>query len=95
MRADTIIIKPLITEKSSEMATKKVYAFQVNLDANKFQVAEIVEKMYNVEVAQVRVTTRKGKVKRVGRKMVSKQQPSKKIAYVMLKKGTLNLFPNM
>lgn len=60
-----VIIKPLITEKSThQQATRNAYAFQVHQDANKFQIKNAVEKLYNVKVTDVRTMTRKGKPRR-------------------------------
>lgn len=93
MKVKTILLKPLVTEKTTRLQTTNVYGFEVALDSNKNQVQEQVEKMFNVEVKSVRIITRKGKVKRVGRQMRTKEMPSRKIAYISLKKGTINVFP--
>lgn len=95
MRADNVIVGPLITEKTTDLATKKVYAFHVHEDANKDQIATQLSKMFNVTIEMVRTTVRKGEVKRVGRKMIPKKRPNKKIAYVTVSKGTINIFPQM
>ena len=60
-----VIIKPLITEKSThQQATRNSYAFQVHTGANKHQIKDAVEKLYNVKVTDVRTMTRKGKPRR-------------------------------
>ncbi|MCL2698814.1 MAG: 50S ribosomal protein L23 [Defluviitaleaceae bacterium] len=63
-----IIKKPLVTEKSmAEMGDKK-YAFQVHPDANKIQIREAVEKMFDgTKVDKVRTMNYKGKFRRRGR----------------------------
>lgn len=93
MKINSIIIQPLITEKSTQQAGKGVYLFDINRDANKHQIAQTVEKLYDVVVKSVKVTVRKGKEKRVGKKMVSKKMPNRKIAYITLSKGEIDLFP--
>ena len=46
-----IIIKPVITEKMTKLTDKfNRYGFQVKKDANKLQIKDAVEKMYNVTV---------------------------------------------
>jgi len=60
MEANEIIIKPLITEKGCEKIQEKVYAFIVNKKANKVEIAQAVEKMFNVEVAKVNTINMKG-----------------------------------
>ena len=63
-----IIIKPLITEKGTHQAeTLNAYPFQVHAAANKFQIKQAVEKIYNVKVVNVRTANRKGKPRRRGR----------------------------
>lgn len=93
MQTNTVILQPVLTEKSSQMAQNKVYAFVVHEDANKYQVGKALEDMYKVKVAQVRIQVRHGKLRRVGNKMQSKRLSDKKIAYVTLKEGKIDLFP--
>jgi large subunit ribosomal protein L23 len=65
-----VIIKPLVTEKSThQQNTRNAYAFQVNPDANKLQIKEAVESLYNVRVVDVRTMTRKGKPRRARYRM--------------------------
>ena len=65
MDKTTVIIKPLITEKSTHQQTaRNTYAFQVRLDANKHQIKLAVEALYHVKVADVRTIIRKGKPRR-------------------------------
>ena len=60
-----VIIKPLVTEKSTRLQhTRNAYAFQVAGSANKHQIKQAVEKLYNVKVADVRTMVRKGKPRR-------------------------------
>jgi large subunit ribosomal protein L23 len=57
-----VIIKPLVTEKSTHLQeTRNVYAFQVHRDANKVQIRKAVESIYNVKVKDVHTMNRKGK----------------------------------
>ena len=60
-----IIIKPLVTEKSThQQQTRNAYAFQVHGGANKHEIKRAVEAIYNVKVTDVRTLTRKGKPRR-------------------------------
>ena len=95
MRIDHIIVKPLVTEKTSQLVTKNVYTFLVHNKATKHQVAEVIKNLYNVEVGEVKIINRKGKVKRVGRKAMPVQAPTKRIAYITLTKGSLAVFPKI
>ena len=63
-----VIIRPLITEQGMHFANiKGAYSFEVNKRANKAQIKNAVEKMYNVKVQKVRTANRKGKQRRRGR----------------------------
>ena len=93
MQINTIILQPVLTEKSSQLAKDKVYAFEVHEDANKHQVTKALEEVYKVKVAQVRILVRQGKLRRVGNKMQYKKLADKKIAYITLKEGKIDLFP--
>jgi large subunit ribosomal protein L23 len=65
-----VIIKPLVTEKSThQQQTRNVYAFQVHHKANKPQIKQAIEQIYNVKVLDVRTMTRKGKPRRTMFKM--------------------------
>jgi large subunit ribosomal protein L23 len=65
METTQVIIKPLVTEKSTRLQhTRNAYAFEVAGNANKHQIKLAVEKLYNVKVADVRTMTRKGKPRR-------------------------------
>lgn len=60
-----VIIKPLVTEKSThQQTTRNVYTFMVHKAANKPQIKQAVEKLYSVKVRDVRTLTRKGKPRR-------------------------------
>lgn len=82
-----------MTEKASKSAGANVYMFQIAESANKYQVKNTIEEVFNVKVSKVTVTIRKGKTRRVGKKMTTKALADRKIAYVTLKEGKIDLFP--
>jgi len=86
MNIESIIVKPLITEKAS-WATEKFnrYGFLVNLKANKHQIKGAVEKLYDVKVLSVKTCIDAGKPKRFG-KVVKKTSKTKK-AFIQLGEG--------
>ncbi len=93
-----IIYRPIVTEKSSILQDKGVYAFEVDPDANKIDIARAVEKRFNVTVMNVRTINLKGKTKaqmtRRG-KFIGKTSHYKK-AIVTLKEGEkIDLFENV
>ena len=66
MIAEEIIIKPIVTERSSEDLQEGKYTFKVNKKATKVEIAKAVEKLFEVKVLKVNTITVKGKEKRVG-----------------------------
>ena len=62
-----VIIKPVISENSMDQAAMKKYTFKVAPDANKTEVKNAVEEIFDVEVAKVNIMNVKGKKKRMGR----------------------------
>lgn len=85
-RLYNIIMSPRITEKASVVAdSARQVVFQVASDANKTEVKEAVEALFNVEVKKVRMLNVKGKT-RMFRQMRGKRNDWKK-AYVCLKEG--------
>ena len=69
MHKSRIILKrPLLSEKSTAVQDKlNQVAFEVDVDANKLQIQQAVEKRFNVKVTKVRTLNFKGKMKRMGR----------------------------
>lgn len=65
-RAEDIIIRPLITEKSNLLMGQAKYTFVVDKRATKIDVKRAVEKLFGVKVLRVSVMNYKGKSKRVG-----------------------------
>ncbi len=66
MLAEEIIIRPIVTEKSSTGLQDGKYTFEVNKKATKVDIAKSVEKLFEVKVLKVNTITVRGKQKRVG-----------------------------
>ena len=66
MIAEEVIIKPIVTERSSEGLQEGKYTFKVNKKATKVEIAKAVEKLFGVKVLSVNTISVKGKQKRVG-----------------------------
>lgn len=83
---EEVILKPLLTEKAS-FATENHnrYGFQVLKNANKSQIKNAVETLYDVKVLSVKTSITPGKLKRHGRN-ISKTSSVKK-AYVQVAEG--------
>jgi large subunit ribosomal protein L23 len=94
--AKQILIKPVITEKSTLLADKRnTYAFVVNKEANKIEIRTAVEEMFNVTVDSVNTAVMPGKPKSRSTKttIVRGTKSSYKKAYVTLTAGeTIDIF---
>ncbi|WP_127160494.1 MULTISPECIES: 50S ribosomal protein L23 [unclassified Veillonella] len=86
-----VLIRPIITEKTTLLMQENKYTFQVPLTANKVEIRKAVESIFNVKVEKVATIRVLGKTKRMGRTM-GKRSDYKK-AIVTLKAGeTIELF---
>ena len=63
--ARQIIIRPVISEQSFDQTEDGVYTFEVAKQANKIQIADAVEKIFDVTVTKVNTLNVKPKMKRV------------------------------
>ena len=82
-----IIKAPIITEKSSDLAQKEnTYVFSVSVKANKTEIKEAIEKLFNVKVESVNTVNVRPRKKRVG-KYTGYTNKVKK-AYVKLQEGS-------
>ena len=62
-----VLLRPVITEKSTLLSEQGKYVFAIAIRANKLQVKEAVQLAYKVSVTDVNVMKVHGKTKRVGR----------------------------
>ena len=82
-----IIKAPIVTEKSARLAQDaNTITFSVDTKANKTQIKQAVEKVFNVKVESVNTVTVRPKKKRVGRYTGKTNQVKK--AIVKLKEGS-------
>lgn len=93
MKLNDIIQKPMITEQVLQKVKDSVYGFHVHRMANKHQIKAALEQLFDIEIGSVRTILRKGKIHKVGKRLIKKQLPDHKIAYVKVKKGKIDLFP--
>lgn len=88
----SIVIRPLVTEKGTHQSqTRAAYAFEVSPDANKAQIRQAIEKIYNVKVLDVRTANRKGKPRRAGYRW-GKTKDWKKAVVVLHSDHHIDLF---
>ena len=81
-----VLKRPLITEKSTlQKEQHNKICFEVDRSANKIEIKQAVERIFKVDVLEVRTFILKGKTKRVGRRTT--KQPDWKKAVVKIKPG--------
>lgn len=82
-----VIRRPVITEKGTLLAGLNKYIFEVAREANKTQIQEAVEKVFDVHVVDVHTMNVKGALRRIGRSRRLVRTPSWKKAIVTLREG--------
>jgi len=91
MEARDILIRPLISERSTDLMTEGKFVFVVDKRANKIQIAAAVEEIFKVDVLAVNTINVKGKTKRRGR-TVGKTNSYKKAVVKLAAGQTIELF---
>ena len=91
MEARDILIRPLITERTTDLMTEGKYVFVVDKRANKIQIADAVKEVFNVKVENVNTVNVKGKKKRMGRS-VGKTASYKKAIVKLAAGETIEFF---
>ena len=66
MDPTTVIIRPVVSEKSYVLASADKYTFRVHASAHKTQIRQAVEALFDVKVVDVRTMSVKSKPKRRG-----------------------------
>lgn len=98
------LIKPLFTEKAMRLAQKPdkkgsyTYIFQVAREAIKPQIAQAIEKMYQVKVEKVRTLILPAKLRKryTRRGVIQGHVSSRKLAYVKVEPGKqINIYENI
>jgi large subunit ribosomal protein L23 len=80
-----VILAPVISEKSYSLLDQNAYTFIVHPGANKTEVKQAVEAIWNVKVVSVNTINRKGKSKRF--RFTTGKRPDTKRAVVKLREG--------
>ena len=85
-RCYQIIKKPVITEKATDdQLRRNAYHFRVPVDANKVEIRQAIERLFEVKVRSVNTQVHRGKFRRRG--YTSGMTPTWKRAMVTLKEG--------
>ncbi|MBO7079162.1 MAG: 50S ribosomal protein L23 [Bacilli bacterium] len=80
-----IIVRPLITEKTTKLIEENKYTFEVKQGSNKVEVAKAVEELWQVKVVAVNMINTQRKTRRVGK--YEGLRPAVQKAVVTLAKG--------
>jgi large subunit ribosomal protein L23 len=89
----SIILRPVVSEKSYGLLDTGVYTFVVHPSASKIEIRQAVEDIFNVAVVKVNTLNRKGKRKRNRRQPTLGTRPDTKRAIVTLAAGArIDLF---
>ncbi len=84
-QAYRVLVKPMVTEKATNLVSSNQYVFMVGIDTNKIEVAKAIQEIYGVKPISVNIIKVKGKKVNRGR-IIGKRKDFKK-AVVTLKKG--------
>lgn len=85
--AHSLVIRPVISEKSMQLARGGWYTFAVRINARKEEIATIIGKLYEVTVVDVRTVRVPGKTRMAGRLRRKITRPDWKKTMVKLSKG--------
>jgi len=83
----SVILRPVVSEKSYAQYDEQVYTFIVANDANKIEIKHAVEEIFNVRVTNVNTLNRSGKRKMNRRTGMWGTRASQKRAIVSLAAG--------
>ena len=91
MEARDILIRPLITERGTDLMQESKFVFVVDKRANKIQIAQAVKEIFNVTVEAVNTMNVKSKTKRRGR-TVGRTNSYKKAIVKLAEGQTIEFF---
>ena len=90
-----VIISPIITENTMDMAADKKYAFKVAKDSNKTEIRKALEEIFGVDVAKDNIVNVSGKKKRLGRTFGTTSSYKKAVVTLTPDSKEIELFQDM
>jgi large subunit ribosomal protein L23 len=94
MKLSSIILKPIVTEKSYDAVAANVYTFKVNMKATKYSIEKEIKRMYGVDAVSVNTSVTAGKKRRIIGTRMTVKTPKWKKASVKIREGQkIELFP--
>ena len=88
----SIIIRPIITEHSYDVMEDNVYTFEVARDANKIEIKNAIQQIFDVTVKKVNVINVKPKPKRVRYQKVGYTRHWKKAMVTLAEGDSIEIF---
>lgn len=89
----TIIKYPIITDKTTKLLEDNQYSFAVDRRANKLDIKEAIEYIFNVQIQNINTCNTPPRKKRVG-KFIGKKANYKKAIVTLKNEYSINLFPD-
>lgn len=86
-----ILIKPLVTEKATNLSTHNKYAFEVSCQSNKISVGKAIEQIYKIKPLNVNIIRCQGKKVSYGKSRGQKKNWKKAIV-TLPKEKTINIY---
>jgi large subunit ribosomal protein L23 len=83
----SVLLRPVVSEKTYGLMDKSVYVFVVDPRATKIEIRQAVEESFGVKVHHVNTLNRKGKTTRNRRTNTPGKRPDTKRAFVTLQSG--------
>jgi large subunit ribosomal protein L23 len=90
-----IILNPIVTERSMMQTEEKKYTFKVDKNANKYQIKDAIEEIFDVKVEKVSIMNIQGKLKRMGRNEGRRASWKKAIIKLKPESKEIKLFENL
>jgi len=94
MEARDVLIRPVVTEKSTDMLSQNKYTFIVDMRANKTEIKQAVEEIFKVKVDKVNTMRVPGKLRRQGRS-VGRTSDYKKAVVTLVPGHSIEVFEGL
>lgn len=90
-RGYAVLLRPLVTEKATDLGKLNQYVFAIAKDANKISVAKAIQEIYGIKPVRVNISNQLGKVVQRGR-IRGKRRDWKKAVVTLPEGQTINLY---
>jgi large subunit ribosomal protein L23 len=92
MHVYEVLRRPVVTEKSMDLSDQGKYVFEVDRRANKHQIKDAVEEVFEVTVVSVNVVKMPPKRSRYGRRVIVKEPAWKKAIVTLVDGDSISFF---